>query len=176
MGRPNLHGYRKTFISYSGQVALPNEAASRILNKSWTLTADIEVPESGAVGMIAAHGGLIGGYGQYIQDGKPTFVYNYLVPDRFTFAGKEPLPKGKVQLKVDFNYTCGGGSGKSAAVTMMVNDTKVAQGQLLKTIPIQISLGEGLDIGMDVGSDVDYTYKLPFQFTGRIEKVTVELK
>jgi arylsulfatase len=58
----------------------------------------------------------------------------------------------------------------------MVNDSKVAEGQLPKTILIQISLGEGLDIGMDVGSDVDLTSKLPFQFTGRIEKVKVELK
>jgi hypothetical protein len=87
---------RKTFIYYPGQVELPNEAAPRILNKSWTLTADIEVPEDGAEGMFATHGGLVGGYGLYVRDGKPTFVYNCLVLDRFTFAGKEPLPKGKV--------------------------------------------------------------------------------
>ena len=59
---------------------------------------------------------------------------------------------------------------------MMVNDTKVAEGQLPKTIPIQIALGEGLDIGVDVGSAVDITSQLPFKFTGKIEKVTVELK
>jgi hypothetical protein len=80
-------------------IGLPNEAAPRILHKSWTLTADIEVPEAGAGGMNATHGGLVGGYGLYVRDGKPTFVYNYLALDRFTFAGKEPLPKGKVQLK-----------------------------------------------------------------------------
>jgi len=61
-------------------------------------------------------------------------------------------------------------------VTMMVNGTKVAEGQLPKTIPIQISLGEGFDVGMDVGSAVDFTYKLPFKFTGKIEKVTIDLK
>ena len=106
----------------------------------------------GAEGMIATHSGLVGGYGLYVQDGKPTFVYNYLVLDCFTFAGRDPLPKGKLQLEVDFAY-----NGTGAAVTMMVNDTKVAQGQLLKTIPIQISLGEGLDIGKNVGSAVDFT-------------------
>jgi arylsulfatase len=125
--------------------------------------------------MNATYGGLVVGYGLFVRDGKPTFVYNYLALDRFTFAGKEALPKGKVQLKVDFAYN-GGGFGKGAAVTMMVNDTQVAEGQLPKTIPIQISLGEGLDIGMDVGSAVDFTSQLPFQFTGKIEKVTVELK
>ena len=63
-----------TFSYYPGQIGLPNEAAPRILNKSWTLTADIEVPESGAEGMIATHGGLVGGYGLYVRAGKPTFA------------------------------------------------------------------------------------------------------
>jgi arylsulfatase len=117
--------------------------------------------------MIATHGGLVGGYGLYVRDGKPTFVYNCLVLDYFTFAGKEPLPKGKVQLRVYFAYNGGGGFGKGAAVTSMVNDTKVVEGQLPKTNPIQISLDEGRDIGMDGGSAVDFTCKLPFQFTAR---------
>ena len=97
--------------------------------------------------MIATHSGLVGGYGLYVQDGKPTFVYNYLVLDCFTFAGRDPLPKGKLQLEVDFAY-----NGTGAAVTMMVNDTRVAQGPLPKTNPIPISPGERLNIFMDVGS------------------------
>jgi arylsulfatase len=177
MGRPSLAGNRKTFTYYPGQVGLPNEAAPRILNKSWTLTADIEVPEAGADGMIATHGGLVGGYGLYVREGKPTFVYNYLALDRFTFTGQAPLPKGKVQLKVDFTYNGKADElGKSAAMTMMVNGTEVAKGHLQKTIPIQISLNEGFDVGMDVGSAVDFTYKLPFTFTGKIDKVTIDLK
>ena len=83
----------------------------------------------------------------------------------------------KVQLKVDFAYNGGAGErGKGAAVTMMVNGAKVAEGQMPRTIPLQISLGEGMDIGMDVGSAVDFTYKLPFTFTGTIDKVTIEWK
>jgi arylsulfatase len=88
MGRPSLAGHRKTFIYYPGQVALPNDAAPRILNKSWTLTADVEVPENGAEGMLVTHGGLVGGYGLYVREGKPTFVYNYLALERFTITGK----------------------------------------------------------------------------------------
>ena len=94
--------------------ALPNEAAPRMLNKSWTLTADIEVPEAGAEGMIVTHGGLVGGYGLYLRDGKPTFVYNYLALERSTFAGQEPLPKGKVKLEVDFAYEGGAASAARA--------------------------------------------------------------
>jgi arylsulfatase A-like enzyme len=177
MGRPSLTGDRKTFVYYPGQIGLPNEASPRILNKSWTLTADVEVPETGVEGMIATHGGLVGGYGLYVRDGKPTFVYNYLELERPTFTGRDPLPKGKVQLKVDFDYRGAKGElGKPADVTLSVNGTKVAEGHLERTIPIQISLGEGLDVGQDVGSPVDFTYKLPFKFTGKIDKVTIELR
>ena len=104
MGRPSLAGDGTTFTYFPGQVALPNDAAPRILNRSWTLTADIEVPEAGAEGMIVTHGGLVGGYGLYLRDGRPTFVYNYLALDRPTIAGADPLPAGKVKLEVDFAY------------------------------------------------------------------------
>jgi arylsulfatase A-like enzyme len=177
MGRPSLTGDREAFTYYPGQVGLVNEAAPRILNKSWTLTADIEVPDSGVEGMIATHGGLVGGYALYVREGKPTFVYNYLELERPTIIGKDTLPKGKVKLVVDFRYEGKAGErGKGAAVTMSVNGVAVAEGQLPRTIPLQLSLGEGMDIGMDVGSQVDFNYKLPFKFTGKIEKVTVELK
>jgi arylsulfatase A-like enzyme len=176
MGRPSLGGNQKTFTYYPGQVGLPNDASPRILNKSWTITADVDLPEK-AEGMIVTQGGLAGGYGLYLTEGKPTFVYNYLALDRVTFSAKEPLPKGKVKLVVDFIY-----DGKSAEfgrggnVTLSANGKTVAEGRLEKTIPIKISLGEGLDIGEDVGSAVDFNYKLPFKFSGKIEKVTVELK
>jgi arylsulfatase len=177
MGRPSLTGDRKSFTYYPGQVALPGEAAPRILNKSWTLTADIRVPEGGVEGMIVTHGGLEGGYGLYVRDGRPTFVYNYLAMERYTIAAATPLPTGEVQLKVDFAYSGSASElGKPATVTMTANGTKIAEGQLPKTIPVQISIGEGLDIGEDVGSAVDFTYKPPFPFTGKIDKVTVDLK
>jgi arylsulfatase A-like enzyme len=177
MGRPSLSGDRRTFTYYPGQVALPNDAAPRILNRSWTLTADIDVPESGVEGMIATHGGLVGGYGLYVREGKLTFVYNYLALERYTVAATTPVPKGKVQIKIDFAYHGAVGElGKGATVSMTANGTKVAEGELPGTIPIQISLGEGFDIGMDVGSPVEFNYKLPFKFTGNIEKVTIDLK
>jgi arylsulfatase A-like enzyme len=177
MGRPSLTGSGKTFTYYPGQVALPNEAAPRILNRSWTLTAEVEIPASGAQGVIATHGGSVGGYGLYVRDGKPTFVYNYLSIERFTVTSREPLLPGKNQLRIDLAYQGKGNErGKAAIVTMIVNGKKVAEGTLAKTIPNMISLNEGLDIGMDTGSPVDFTYNPPFAFTGRIEKVTIELK
>jgi arylsulfatase A-like enzyme len=177
MGRPSLAGDGTTFTYFPGQVALPSDAAPRILNRSWTLTADIEVPEAGAEGMIVTHGGLVGGYGLYLRDGRPTFVYNYLALDRPTIAGADPLPAGKVKLEVDFAYHGAEGEvGAGATVTLKVNGAEVAKGELEKTIPIQISLGEGLDVGMDVGSAVDFTYQPPFPFSGSIESVTVAMR
>jgi hypothetical protein len=70
----------------------------------------------------------------------------------------------------------GGGMGKGGTVTLSANDNKVAEGRLGKTIPVTFSICEGLDIGMDVGSPVDFTYKPPFPFTGKIEKVTIDLE
>jgi arylsulfatase len=162
-------------VYYPGTVGLPDAASPPMCNKSWTITAEIELPGGAANGMIVTHGGLEGGYGLYLREGKPTFVYNFLSVDRTTFAANDPLPQGKTKLVVDFAYD-GGGMGKGGEITMTANGKKIAGGRLERSIPIQFSLGEGLDIGMDVGSPIDFTYQLPFTFTGTIEQVTVELK
>jgi len=106
---------------------------------------------------VITEAGLEGGYGLYVRDNKPTFVYNYLSLERYTVAATNPLPKSKVQLKIDFAHSGKAGElGKGAYVTMTANGIKVAEGALPKTIPQQISIGEGLHIGSDVGSPVDY--------------------
>jgi arylsulfatase len=174
MGRPSLVRGHDKLTYYPGTIALPDASAPSMCNKSWTITAEIELPDEKTNGMVITHGGLEGGYGLYLRDGVPTFVYNFLSVERFTFAGKSALPKGKSRLVVDFKYD-GGGMGKGGEVTLTVNGTKVGGGRMPKTIPIQMSLGEGLDIGMDIGSPIDFTYKLPFAFTGTIDHVTVEL-
>jgi arylsulfatase A-like enzyme len=175
MGRPSLLGGRTKMTYYPGTIGLPDAASPPMINKSWTITADIELTDDKTSGMVVTHGGLEGGYGLYLLDNKPTFVYNYLSIDRPTFTAKDPLPKGNTKLVVDFAYD-GGGVGKGGKITMLANGKKIAEGRLEKTIPIQFSLGEGLDIGCDIGSPIDFTYEMPFVFTGKIDKVTIELK
>jgi hypothetical protein len=132
---------------------------------------------AGVEGMIVTQGGLEGGYGLYVRNQKPAFVYNFLSLERYTIAATTPLPKGKVQLKVDIAYSGKAGElGKAATVTITVNGSKVADGQLPKTIPIQISIGEGLDVGEDVGSAVDFTYKPPFPYGQKIETAAASLQ
>ncbi len=175
-GRPVLGGKSQTRTYYPGQIGLPNEASPPVLNKSWTVTADIRVPEA-ADGMIVTQGGMTGGYGLYLDKGKPTFVYNYLDVDRYVVASPEALPAGEATIVVDFVYEGQAGEhGKGASVTISSNGRKLAEGKLPRTVPIQFSLGEGLDVGQDVGSPVDFNYKLPFAFTGEIEKVSYEIK
>ncbi len=174
-GRPRLAGKRNKFTFYPGQIALPDGASPPVLNKSFSITADIEIPDSGADGMIYTHGGLTGGLGIYLRDGKANFVYNYLAIDRNTITS-EPLPKGKVRLSINFAYQGKPGErGNPASVVITANGKKVGEGKIPKTVPLQFSLGEGVDVGMDSGSAVDFTYKLPFAFTGKIDKVVVEL-
>ncbi len=175
-GRPNLAGKRDRYVYYPGQVALPLGACPPVLNKSFSVTADIEIPERGAEGMVFTQGGLTGGYGIYLRDGRAHFVYNMLAIDRYTITSDE-LPKGNVLLVMNLAYDGKAGErGKSATVTLIANGQKVGEGKLPKTVPIQFSLGEGIDIGMDTGSAIDFSYELPFVFTGKIEHVTVELK
>lgn len=175
MGRPSLTRGRKSMTYYPGTIGLPDQASPPMLNKSWTITAHIEVPDAKVSGMIVTQGGLEGGYGLYLRDGKVNFVYNFLGVDRPSFASKTPLTKGKHTIVVDFVYD-GNGMGKGGTISITDNGTRISSGRLEKTIPAQMSLGEGLDIGMDIGSAVDFSYKLPFAFTGKIEKVVVDLK
>ena len=175
MGRPSLARGRNKIVYYPGTIGLPNASSPPLLNKSWTISADVDLPDNKANGMIVTHGGSEGGYGLYMRDGKATFVYNFLALERPTFVSKDALPKGKTRIVVDFAYD-GGGMGKGGKIRMSANGKKIAEGRLERTIPIQISIFEGIDIGMDNGSPVDYTYAMPFAFTGKIEKVTIELK
>ena len=138
MGRPSLIRGRTKMTYYPGTIGLPDAASPPMCNKSWTITAEIELLDDKTQGMIVTHGGLEGGYGLYLRDGKPTFVYNFLSVERFTFAAKSPLPKGKSTLVVDFKYD-GGGMGKGGSLTMSANGKTVAEGRLEKSIPIQMS-------------------------------------
>jgi arylsulfatase len=175
-GRPSLAGKRDRYTYFPGQIALPDGAAPPVLNKSFSVTANLDIPATGAEGMVFTHGGLTGGYGIYLRDGKAHFVYNMLAIERFTITSAK-LPNGKVTLVMRLAYDGKPGElGKPATVTLTANGKKVGEGKLPRTVPLQFSLGEGLDVGTDTGSAVDFTYTLPFTFTGAVERVTVDLK
>jgi arylsulfatase A-like enzyme len=172
--RPSLTRGRKSFTFYEGQSRIPEGACPDIKNKSWSITADVDV-KADATGMIITQGGLFSGWALYLDRGKPVFHSNFVDVAHYEVSGKDPLAPGKHTITMDFVYD-GGGIGKGGSATVSVDDKEVAKGRVEKTVPIRISLDEGLDVGEDTGTPVNLSYDVPFKFTGKIEEVTIDLK
>ena len=173
-------------FTYTGEkVGVPVENAPNILNKDYTITADITVPKGGADGMIVTFGGRFGGYGLFLQDGKPVFVYNLLDLERFRWEGGiggilgddlfgRALKPGQHTIVFDFKYD-GPGPGKGGTGVLSVDGKELAKKTIKHTIPLMMSIDETFDVGLDTRTGVDDSYKLPFKFTGTINKVAFKL-
>jgi hypothetical protein len=155
-------------------VRIPEGAAPDFKNKSYRITADLEIPAEGAEGVLITQGGRFNGFGLYLLQGKPVFHYNLVGVDRTSVAGQEALRPGKHTVAVDFKYD-GGGIGKGGLLTLSVDGKKAASGRLNRTIPFRVSADETLDIGEDTGTPVSEDYRVPFKFTGTLNKVVVDL-
>ncbi len=172
--RPSLTRGRTSFAYTEGMTRIPEGASPDIKNKSWSITADVEV-KADTTGMIVTNGGLFGGWALYLEKGKSVFHYNFVDVAHYEVAGKDSLAAGKHTIRMDFAYD-GGGLAKGGTATVSVDGKEVANGRVEKTIPYRITLDESLDVGEDTGTPVNLKYDVPFKFTGKIEKVTIELK
>jgi arylsulfatase len=172
--RPSLTRGRTSFRYSPEQTRIPEGASPDIKNKSWSILADVEV-KANTTGMIITQGGLFSGWALYLEQGKPVFHYNFCDVAHYEAAGKDALAPGQHIIKMDFAYD-GGGIGKGGTATVTVDGTAVAKGRIEKTVPIRVSLDEGLDVGEDTGTPVNLGYDVPFKFTGRIHEVTINLR
>jgi hypothetical protein len=172
--RPSLTRGRTKFTFYPGMTRIPEGTAPSILNKSFRVTADVDIPASGAEGVLITQGGRFNGWGLYLLDGKPVFHYNLVGVQRYTVAGPDKLSPGKHTVVIDFKYD-GGGLGKGGVATLNIDGKKAADGKFARTIPFRISADETLDIGEDTGTPVSEDYHVPFKFTGTIYKVDILL-
>jgi arylsulfatase len=176
--RPSLTRGRTTFTYHPGTIRVPEGAAPDTKNRSFTITAEVEVPEAAAEGVLITQGGRFGGWGMLLLDGKPEFDYAFSnqAQHKYRVQAKEKLAAGKHTIKFDFQYE-GPGYGKGGTGTLSVDGKEVAKGKIERTIPVRFSLDETMDIGMDTGTPVveDYVKKMPFKFTGVLKKVVVEL-
>ena len=183
--RPSLVAGRKVF-TYSGEPVsgIPDGTAPNVLNTSYTITADIDVPQGGAEGMIVTEGGRFGGYGMYLLKGKPVFLWNLLDLKRIRWEGTEALAPGKHTIEYDFKYDGLGfatlafnnlsGIGRPGAGTLKVDGKVVSTQTLERTVPLVLPWDETFDIGSDTGTPVDdRDYQVPFKFTGKIDKLTI---
>jgi arylsulfatase len=184
--KPSLAAGRTTF-TYSGvRTGIPPGDAPSLLNTSYTITADIEVPQGGAEGMINTNGGRFGGYGLYLLKGKPVFTWNLLDLKRERWEGPEALLPGKHTLEFDFKYDGLGfatlafnnasGIGRSGTGVLKVDSKVVATQKMEHTVPIILQFDETFDVGADTGTPVDdKDYQVPFRFTGKLNKLTLSI-
>jgi arylsulfatase A-like enzyme len=185
--RPNPIRGVTDFTYYPGMIRIPENNSPDIKNRSFRIAADVEIPQGGAEGVLATQGGRFGGWAFLILEGKPEFVYAYsnqdgaLYPyqrsDKTRIIGREELTPGKHTIVFNFAYD-GGGIGKGGTGTLMVDGKKAAEGRIAETTPIpKFSLDESFDVGQDTGTPVidDYDTKMPFQFTGTLERIQIHL-
>ena len=176
-GRPDLMGDRTSLTLYEGMKGISENAFINVKNRSYTVTAEVEIPKGGANGVILAQGGRFGGWCLYLKNGKPTYTYNFLGLEQVSVASPQALPAGKTTVVLDFAYD-GGGMGKGGTATLSVNGSKVADGRVPKTQGMIFSLDDTADVGIDEGTSVapGIGERGKTRFTGRIDKVTVAVR
>jgi arylsulfatase A-like enzyme len=182
--RPSLTAGQTVFTYSGGLTGVPPSAAPNILDKSYTITAEVEIPAGGAEGMIVTQGGRFGGYGLFLSKGefgfdrgKVVFLYNLLDLKRTIWEGPE-LEAGKHTIVFDFKSD-GPGLGKGGTGVLSVDGKEVARNSLENTTPITFPEDESFDVGEDTRTGVamvEYRYDVPFKFTGKIDKLTFKLE
>jgi arylsulfatase len=177
--KPNYNAGRATF-TYSGELAnvLLSGAgnAPSLLNRSYNITAEVEIPVGGAEGMLVTDGGRFAGYGFYLLKGKPVFTWDLLNVERVKWQGNDALTPGKHTLEFDWKYD-GPGLGKGGTGTLKADGIVLDSHPMPHSLPISLMWNETFNVGLDTGTPVDdQDYQVPFRFTGKIPKLTIKLE
>jgi arylsulfatase len=184
--RPNITAGRSEFVYTKPMTGLPQGDSPLLLNTSYTITADLEIPKDGAEGMILTSGGRFAGYGFYLLKGKPVFTWNLVDLKRVRWEGAEALTPGKHTLVFDFKYDGLGagtlafdnmsGIGRGGTGVLKVDGKEVATQKMERTLPLVLQWDESFDIGSDTGTPVDdKDYQCPFKLTAKLNKLTIKL-
>jgi arylsulfatase len=173
-GRPTLiHG--KSQLFFPGMGRLSENSVVSIKNKSFSVTAEVDVPTAGAEGVVIAQGGRFGGWSLYVKGGKAKFVYNVLGIQEFATEADAPIPVGVHQVRMEFAYD-GGGLAKGGVVTLYYDGKEVGAGRVGATQPMIFSADETTDVGYESGTTVTPDYAAPSsRFTGKINWVQIDL-
>ncbi len=183
--RPNITAGRSEFVYTRPMTGLPQGDSPSILNSSYTITADLEVPEGGAEGMILTSGGRFAGYGFYLLTSKPVFLWNMVDLARIKWEGPALSP-GKHTVEFDFTYDGLGagtlafnnmsGLGRSGTGTLKVDGKEVDTRKMDKTLPMILQWDEAFDVGSDTLTGVnDADYQPPFPLTAKLNKLTIKV-
>ncbi len=176
-GRPDLMGDRTSITLSEGMVFMTENTFPNVKNRSFTIDAELVIPESGAQGAIIVQGGRFGGWAMYANQGKVGYAYNFLGLEKTAIESPEALPPGKHAVRLEFDYA-GGGLGKGGKAILFVNGSKVAEGDIPRTHPIIFSAEETADVGIDLATPVVEAVgaEAKSRFNGKIPKVTLQLR
>ena len=176
VGRPDVMGDRTSLTLSTGMVGMSEGVFINIKNRSFSITADVDVPQGGADGVILAQAGRFGGWSLYVRGGKPTFCYNFLGLETSTIAADTALPPGRSTIRMNFDYD-GGGIGKGGTASILVNNKAAGSGRIPRTQGMIFSADETAGVGIDDATPVTSDYKERENgFTGTIYKVVVDVK
>jgi arylsulfatase len=184
--RPNITAGRTEFVYTRPMTGLPQGDSPLLLNTSYTVTADIEVPQGGAEGMILTSGGRFAGYGFYLLKGKPVWLWNLVDLERLKWEGPEALPPGRHTLEFEFRYDGMGagtlafndfsGVGRPGTGTLKVDGKVVDTKEMKRTLPMILQWDEAFDVGSDTLTGVnDADYRPPFKLTAKLNKLTIKV-
>jgi hypothetical protein len=173
-GRPQLVKGNSQLL-FGGMRRLSENSVINVKNKSHSVTAEVEVPDAGAEGVIVAQGGAFGGWALYTKGGKPKYCHNFIGLQQFTVEGDQAVPPGAHQVRMELDYD-GGGLAKGAGVTLYIDGDKVGEGRLPATVPLIFSGDETTDLGADTASPVsdDYTSE-ESNFSGTVNWVQLDV-
>jgi arylsulfatase len=177
--RPSLTRSRSEFIYFPGMIRIPEGSSPDFKNKSWTAVAEVNIPQGGANGVLGTIGGRYGGWALLLMDGKPMFAYalSNQPQHKYRAVSDQPLAPGNHIIRVKFAYE-GGGIGKGATATLLVDEKQVAETKIPQTVGVRFSLDETFDVGQDTGTPVleEYESQMPFPFSGTLTKFVVVLE
>src|SRR6266550_2090035 len=175
-GRPDLMGARTSLTVYPGMVGMTENAFINIKNRSFTITASVELEDGNTNGVIIAQAGAFGGWVIYMKEGKVHHEYNYFGVERTNIAGQTALSAGKHEIKYEF-VADSPKPGTGGKYVLYVDGQQVAEGRIPKTEPFAFSGDEGADVGEDAETAVSNDYKQnDNKFTGKIISVTIDTK
>jgi arylsulfatase A-like enzyme len=173
-GRPQLIKGNSQLL-FGGMGRLSENSVIVVKNKSFSVTAEVEVPQKGAAGVIIAQGGAFGGWSLYAKGGKAKFAYSFFGLETYHVEATEPIPAGKHQVRMEFAYD-GSGLGKGGNVTLYYDGKKVGEGRVERTVPMAFSADETTDVGRDSGTPVSSDYdRNSSVFTGKVHRVQIDL-
>ena len=177
--RPQISTDRKTFTYYPGTQVVPSNVAVNVLNRSFSITVDAEIPKGGAEGVLYSMGGNDGGLTFYIMDKKLKYGYNYAAAEYFYVESIDAVPEGRHKFRFEFEVTgkpdIANGKGTPGKAQLYIDDKLTGQTDFPYTLPLIMGLSAGASVGCDPGSPAIPDYKPPFEFTGKIYNVVVDV-